>query len=121
MSSFLRRAMACFTTFCILAALFVFSIASMASTLKPWTSFSNVHEQFFDIQVVHFTALQSSNLGYTQVEWAWWTIPVLSIIFIAYFGTSEEVLEGYRAVKSYTLPSKVCKRPRLKPLVLPIQ
>jgi pheromone a factor receptor len=121
MSSFLRRAMVCFTTFCILAAFFVFSIASMASTLNPWTSFADVHQQFFDIQVVYLTSLQSPNLAYIQVEWAWWTIPVLSLIFIAYFATSEKVVERYRTIKSWTLPSKACKRPHLKPLVLPIQ
>jgi hypothetical protein len=68
----------------LLATLFVYSMSAEASFgLKPWPSWSAVHEQFSEITTLSVST--SLNTERVRVEFTWWIIPVLSLVYIVFF------------------------------------
>jgi hypothetical protein len=55
--------------------------------LKPWPSWSAVHEQFSVITTISVST--SSNTERVRIEFTWWIIPVLSLIYIMFFVLGE--------------------------------
>jgi pheromone a factor receptor len=61
--------------------------AEVSFGLKPWTSWSAVHKQFSEINTLSVsTSLDTERV---MVEFTWWIIPVLSLVYIVFFVLGE--------------------------------
>ena len=55
--------------------------------LKPWPSWSAVHEDFSEITTLSVsTSLDTERV---RVEFTWWIIPVLSLVYTVFFVLGE--------------------------------
>lgn len=92
-SSFLCQLLSTAIQTSLIAFLIIYSMFAQASIgLQPWTSLSAVHSQFSEITTTSVTTSVAAE-G-IRTEFAWWTIPVYSLIFIIFF-VCEECLNGH--------------------------
>ncbi|KAH7904573.1 pheromone A receptor-domain-containing protein [Hygrophoropsis aurantiaca] len=67
--------------------------------LRPWISWANVHDGFSQIAYFPTVLIPQSTLTWTFA--LWWTVPVSSVFFFAFFSFGEEAMKEYRGCISW--------------------
>ncbi|KAK0184871.1 GPCR fungal pheromone mating factor [Armillaria mellea] len=68
---------------------------SLTPGLRPWISWADVHWKFSHVS--QFPALLNTKENILLTYLLWWTIPVSSLIFVAFFAFGQDALKEYRA------------------------
>lgn len=78
----------------ILTLLFIYSISAQVSpsTFDPSPSWSTIHAKFSEIAIV--SKLGVSDVENVRIQFTWWTIPVLSIVYTVFF-VGGEISQGH--------------------------
>lgn len=63
--------------------------------LRPWTNWADVHSNFSRIAQFPVIEIPSFVLAWTFA--LWWTVPLSSVIFFAFFSFGEDAMREYRA------------------------
>jgi hypothetical protein len=96
---FLGLAISIITT-TVIFVLVLFSI--FFPDLEPWTSWSEVHQHFYDIAIVQ------SGKDITNVEFVWWIVPVLTLNYVVLSiivgGEAKSLSKSLRSTSDFELP-----------------
>lgn len=76
--------------------------------LRPWTGWADVHFNFSRVGLFPIALIPPRIVTYTYI--LWWSTPVSTIIFFAFFGFGQDAVKEYRACFSW-LKRKVCRLP----------
>lgn len=63
--------------------------------MRPWTSWSEVHSNFSQINQFPWVEIPQTTRNWTLG--LWWTVPISSVIFFAFFSFGEDAVREYRA------------------------
>jgi pheromone a factor receptor len=64
--------------------------------LRPWTTWADVHSNFSHINQFSRTLTTQSTLQW--IYFLWWTVPITSYIFAAFFITGRDSVDEYRSI-----------------------
>ncbi|KAH7924988.1 STE3-domain-containing protein [Leucogyrophana mollusca] len=67
--------------------------------LRPWISWQNVHDGFSQVAYFPTVLIPRSTLIWTYV--LWWTVPISSAFFFAFFSFGQEAMKEYRTCMSW--------------------
>lgn len=88
--------------------------------LRPWVSWADVHYEFSHVS--QFPAVLNTQENILMTYLLWWTIPVSSVIFMAFFAFGQDAVREYKKCGSF-VKYTVLRRPqdvdKLKNIVLP--
>lgn len=72
---------------------------TMRHGLLPWISWENVHVRFSRIAVFPTALIPAQQWTWTYL--LWWTIPISSFLFFAFFSFGQDAMKEYRAYFSW--------------------